>query len=91
MKCDQCEMLSINGVPSHERGCPNTNRRYDADTQEWVQAMIFRLRYIQSTGLQHSGIFRTLKEVDKALERALNPTAYIECSRDNGATWCEYR
>ena len=22
-KCDQCEMLSINGVPCHEKGCPN--------------------------------------------------------------------
>ena len=21
--CDQCEMLSINGVPCHEQGCPN--------------------------------------------------------------------
>ena len=37
MKCDQCEMLSINGMPCHERGCPNTGSRYDADTQEWAR------------------------------------------------------
>ncbi len=21
--CDQCQMLSINGIPCHETGCPN--------------------------------------------------------------------
>lgn len=42
MKCDQCEMLSINGMPCHERGCPNTNRRYDSDTQEWVRQITCR-------------------------------------------------
>lgn len=34
MRCDQCEMVSINGVPCHERGCPNTNARYDDG--EWT-------------------------------------------------------
>lgn len=37
MKCDQCEMLSINGAACHERGCPNTGARYDADAQMWVK------------------------------------------------------
>lgn len=37
MKCDQCEMVSINGVPCHETGCPNTRARYDEDTGAWVQ------------------------------------------------------
>ena len=23
MKCNQCEMASINGLPTHEAGCPN--------------------------------------------------------------------
>ena len=26
MKCNQCEMLSINGVPCHETGCPNSDK-----------------------------------------------------------------
>jgi hypothetical protein len=25
--CDQCEMLSINGIPTHETGCPNAPRK----------------------------------------------------------------
>jgi hypothetical protein len=26
VKCSQCEALVINGVATHERGCPNTPR-----------------------------------------------------------------
>ena len=37
MSCDQCQMLSINGVPCHETGCPNTHSRYDADSSEWIK------------------------------------------------------
>ncbi|MFN0317542.1 MAG: hypothetical protein ACKVQA_21160 [Burkholderiales bacterium] len=39
-KCDQCQMLSINGVPCHEIGCPNAKkRRYVAmETEEWQRA-----------------------------------------------------
>ena len=37
MKCDQCEMLSINGVACHETGCPNARARWDADSESWVQ------------------------------------------------------
>jgi hypothetical protein len=35
--CDQCQMLSINGVPCHETGCPNSKKHWDADRQEWVR------------------------------------------------------
>ena len=35
MRCDQCEMLSINGVACHERGCPNTGARWDGET--WIE------------------------------------------------------
>lgn len=31
MKCDQCEMLSINGVPCHETGCPNARKQWDGE------------------------------------------------------------
>ena len=24
--CDQCEMLMVNGVPTHEQGCPNAKK-----------------------------------------------------------------
>jgi len=37
VRCDQCEMLSINGVACHERGCPNANARYDREHDEWVK------------------------------------------------------
>jgi hypothetical protein len=35
VKCSQCEALSINGVPTHERGCPNARRgEYGGDMQD---------------------------------------------------------
>jgi hypothetical protein len=33
--CDQCEMLSINGVPCHEHGCSNQGAKWENDT--WVR------------------------------------------------------
>jgi hypothetical protein len=27
VRCSQCEAVSINGVPTHETGCPNAKRR----------------------------------------------------------------
>lgn len=35
MHCDQCEMLSINGVPCHETGCPNSRSRWDGE--RWIK------------------------------------------------------
>ena len=29
MSCDQCQMVAINGVATHETGCPNTPRECD--------------------------------------------------------------
>lgn len=46
MHCDQCELVSINGVACHERGCvhagnPNNRNslpsRWDTETLEWVR------------------------------------------------------
>lgn len=34
MRCDQCEMLSINGVACHETGCPNSRKVWR--NGEWV-------------------------------------------------------
>ena len=31
VRCSQCEALVINGVPTHERGCPNQPRDEDED------------------------------------------------------------
>lgn len=43
MKCNECEMLSINGVATHEHGCPNgKNHRWDEDAQDWVKTYICR-------------------------------------------------
>jgi hypothetical protein len=37
MRCDQCQMLSINGVACHETGCPNSRKTWDADRGEWLR------------------------------------------------------
>jgi hypothetical protein len=29
IRCSQCEALVINGVPCHERGCPNEKKEAD--------------------------------------------------------------
>lgn len=36
MNCDQCQMLSINGVPCHETGCPNARKTWIEERGEWV-------------------------------------------------------
>ena len=35
--CNQCEMLSINGVNCHETGCPNEGKTWSPERQEWVR------------------------------------------------------
>jgi hypothetical protein len=35
MHCDRCEMVSINGVACHERGCPNMGARWDGEI--WIK------------------------------------------------------
>ena len=35
-KCDQCDSAYINGVYCHEHGCPNRNKVWDEEAQEWV-------------------------------------------------------
>jgi len=35
MRCDRCEMLRINGVSTHERGCPNARKVWVEG--EWVR------------------------------------------------------
>ena len=35
MKCDQCEMVSINGIACHEIGCTHSGGRWDGDV--WIK------------------------------------------------------
>jgi hypothetical protein len=35
LKCDQCQMLSINGIACHETGCPNMRKAWVDG--EWVK------------------------------------------------------
>ena len=35
-KCNQCQMLCINGMNTHELGCPNQRAKWSVDRQEWV-------------------------------------------------------
>lgn len=37
MRCDQCQMLSINGHPCHETGCPNASARWDKGSETWIK------------------------------------------------------
>jgi len=34
--CDQCEMVSINGLACHETGCLNAGKRWDRATDSWI-------------------------------------------------------
>ena len=34
VRCSQCEALCINGIPTHERGCPNARPRDEHDETE---------------------------------------------------------
>jgi hypothetical protein len=36
VNCNQCEMLSINGIPCHETGCPNSRKTWIEARGEWV-------------------------------------------------------
>lgn len=40
LSCDQCQMLSINGVACHETGCPNAGARYDAAAGQWIKQAV---------------------------------------------------
>ena len=31
MRCEQCEMLAINGVATHEIGCPDSWKTYETE------------------------------------------------------------
>lgn len=37
IRCDQCQLVMIQGVLCHETGCVNTYSRYDAESGEWVK------------------------------------------------------
>jgi hypothetical protein len=37
VKCDQCEMVSINGVACHEIGCPNSKKTWNESAQTWLK------------------------------------------------------
>lgn len=37
VKCDQCEMVSINGTACHEIGCPNSGKRWNESAQTWIK------------------------------------------------------
>lgn len=37
VKCTQCMMLSINGVPCHETGCVNSNKQWSIVENNWVE------------------------------------------------------
>ena len=38
-KCDQCDSVTINGLYCHETGCPNARKRYDTDSELWVEVV----------------------------------------------------
>ena len=40
LNCDHCEMLSINGIACHERGCPMICARWDAESESWIKQRV---------------------------------------------------
>lgn len=42
LTCPQCQLVSINGIPCHETGCPNSSARFDFDSGEWVKQRVCR-------------------------------------------------
>ncbi len=34
--CDQCSAMTIQGVPCHERGCPNDGAIFDKERGQWI-------------------------------------------------------
>lgn len=42
MTCDQCEMLSINGLACHETGCPNAKKTWIPERETWAQFVACR-------------------------------------------------
>lgn len=42
VSCDQCAMVSINGVACHETGCANMGARWDTDIAGWVKQYVCR-------------------------------------------------
>ena len=41
MRCNQCELLVINGVLCHETGCPNTDKIYNKEDKEWIPSEVY--------------------------------------------------
>jgi hypothetical protein len=37
IRCDQCELLRVNGIVCHETGCPNAGKHFDPETSEWTR------------------------------------------------------
>jgi hypothetical protein len=37
IKCIQCQMLSINGIACHETGCPNSNKVWSIEENDWIE------------------------------------------------------
>lgn len=35
--CDQCQVISINGLPCHESGCVNSHKTYNHTERRWVE------------------------------------------------------
>jgi hypothetical protein len=38
IRCRQCQMLSINGVACHETGCPNSNKIWCIEENDWIDS-----------------------------------------------------
>jgi hypothetical protein len=37
IKCNQCQMLPINGIAAHETGCPNSRKQWSVDENDWIE------------------------------------------------------
>ena len=75
MRCDSCEMVSINGNACHELGCRRAKDRYDVEAGEWIkQRECFYCGYM----VDHDEPCCTEKSVED------DSSSYIQALRDAG-------
>lgn len=81
-KCDQCEMLSINGRACHETGCPNSGARWDEANGQWIKQR--ECRECGCTIDADSNCCQVEEEPRSAVIRILSIDAWRD---DGGWTW----
>lgn len=74
MSCDQCQVLSINGTPTHETGCPNAWKHPITDVPYPVECFHCGCEYAPEEAPPH----RTTRICPSCIEDERNPIESCE-------------